>query len=816
MFLLLTMSDLKFAFRQLLKNPGFTAVAVLTLALGIGANTAIFTLANAILLRPLPGVERPDQLVLVGRTHNGAGFDALSYPDYADYRDQNTVLSGFVAYRRTGLYAGSGDSAQSVAGALVSNNYFSVLGARAVKGRTLLPEDEAGAGAHPVCVISYGLWRRYFDLAPNIVGRSMNLNDHRYTIVGVMTEEFIGTEAGNPLDLWLPITMYAQADPIFTEKRLEARHIVWLKTFGRLKANVTVEQAQAQLSALARHLEETYPDTNKGKGVSLFPSLRLEPESHEQVSRSTALLMSVVALVLLIACANVANLLLARGTARQREIGIRLALGASRGRLIRQLLTEALLLGLAGGAVGLFVAFLANDFLVNVNPLTRIRFIAIEVGLDQRVFGFALMVSFLSTLIFGLAPAWQVSKPELVSRLKDRSGGAARRSRFPSGLVVGQIALSLVTLISAGLLVRTLQKIQQIRPGFDTTQVLLAPLDLGRQGYSEAQGKLLYQQIIQTVETLPGVSAASLAVTLPLGGSWRTGLHVEGDASSEPETPCDYNIIAPHYFETTGIPLVSGRDFSQRDNASAPGVVIINETFARQLFPNQNPLGKRLFIPNTERAVVPFEIIGVAKDAKYRWLTEAPQPFIYLSALQQYQSFMTLYLRAHNDPSTLIKAVRDTLQTLDSRLLISNLTTLAERLHGSLRPQRGAAMLVGTFGLLALLLSSVGLYGLMAYVVSQRTQEIGLRMALGAQTHDISKMVLGEGMALVALGIVAGLAGAITGSRWLSSFLYGVSATDPMTFVGIVLLLGGVALLACWLPARRAATVDPMEALRHE
>jgi predicted permease len=790
-------------------------VAVFLLALGIGANTAIFSLANA-LLRPPSKVERPDQLVLAGRTYNGSGFDTFSYPDYIDYRNQNMVFSGFVAYRGTGLYLSTGSTAERVASALVSDNYFTVLGVHAAKGRTLLPEDYAGPGAHPVAVISHGLWKRHFGFDPNVVGETINLNSHTFTVVGVMAEGFTGTEVGEALDLWLPITMYAQANPFFSKKRLEVRHIVWLQAFGRLKPNVTVEQAQAQMSTLARRLEQTYPDTNKGMDIALFPSLGFEPQRRSEVHRSTALLMIVVGLVLVIACANVANLLLARGAARQREMVIRLALGASRVRLIRQLLTEALLLALVSGLIGLLVAFWVRDLLLSFNPLTTVRPAALDLSLDGRVLGFTLLISLMTGLLCGLAPALQTSKPELASALKDRGGSQPRGSRFHSALVVGQIAVSLVVLICAGLLIRTLQKTQAVSPGFDTDKVLMAPMDLAWQGYSEAQGKLFYQQLIEHVARLPGVSSASLAVTVPLsGGSWRTGIHIEGHPSDTPQIPCDYNIVAPGYFATMGIPLVSGRDFSPRDNADAPGVVIINETFARRLFPNQNPLGQRLAMPNGRELGAYWEVVGVAQDAKYQTLREPPRPYLYVPMLQQYAGAVMLLVRADN-PRALIGPLRHEVQTLDKNLLIFYIGTLTERLRALLMPQRSAATLLGGFGLLALVLASVGLYGVMAYRVSQRTHEIGIRMALGAEPGDVLKLVVGQGFKLVLIGVVIGLAAALALTRVLSSLLYGISATDPATFVGISLLLAAVALLASYIPARRASKVDPMIALRYE
>src|SRR6266699_2270112 len=638
------MNDLKFAFRQLLKNPGFAVVAVLTLALGIGANTAIFSLVNALLLRPLPGIEDPNELVLVGRTYHGSGFDTLSFPDFSDLRDQATGFSGLAACRRTDLHLGHGETAVRVRGSLVSGDYFTVLGTRAVRGRLLLPEDNSALGASRVAVISDRLWKESFASDPNVIGGTIDLNGTAFTVVGITADGFRGTDTTEIADIWLPLTMYAQADPALgsSENRLVARHVVWLQVLGRLKHGFTFEQGQAELSALARRLEQTYPNTNQDAGLTLHSSLGLDPQKRQETRQFATLLMAAVGLVLLIACANVANLLLTRSVSRQKEIGIRVAMGASRARLIRQGLSEVLLLVLLSGPVGLFFKFCLNDPLIHFLPLPDWQPAALDLSLDTRVTCFAVAVSLLTGALFGMAPAWQSSKPELTSMLKVRSGSQFQTLRFHNPLIVGQVALSLVALIFAGLFVRTLQKAQAVQPGFNSSDTLLVPLDLGRRGYSEPQGRLFYRQVVERVLGIRGVKSASLSLTVPLSGAWRTGVHLEGVSSDKAEVPCNYNVVSPEYFRTLGIPLVSGRDFTTRDDAGTPGAAIINETFARQFFPNENPLGKRIATSGDRKVTTQFEVVGVAKDTKYQTLFEPPSPHLILPLLQQYESGMTL------------------------------------------------------------------------------------------------------------------------------------------------------------------------------
>jgi len=817
--------DLRYGARRLLKKPGFTLIAVVTLALGIGANTAIFSVAQALLLSPLAGVTEPERLVQVGWKRGNAGFiNGLRYPDYLDYRDQNTVFSGLAIRGGTALHLSTGSEAERVRGALVSGNYFAVLGVKASHGRTLLPADEAVSAANPVAVISHNLWQRRFGADPEIIGRMIRLNGNPFTVVGVTAEQFNGTFKGERTDVWLPLTTYAQANPTLKDAQgvLTSRGSHWLDdSFARLKPNVTLAQAQAEMDALARHLQQAYPETNKDVGVVLVRELGQSPQQRINTRNFTGLLIAVISLVLLIACANVANLLLACGSVRQKEIGIRLALGASRARLIRQLLIESVLLAVLGGLVGLLLALWLPAPLKSALP-AELGSVLTDFSLDSGVLGFTLLLSLLTGLLFGSVPAWQLSKPDLVAVLKDKgaSGQSARQTRVLGALVVGQIALSILVLIGAGLLVRTLQKTQLIQPGFETEPVLAATIDLGRQGYSETQGRAFYQHLLNRIEALPGVRSASLAQTVPFGGTNSTGIRAAGQADDAPPMLADINIVAPRYFETLGVPLLLGRDFNQADNASEPKVVIINEACARQLFPQENPLGKRLAVKRGRTEFgQPLEIIGVVSDVRYISLFEPARPHVYQTTLQRYASTLTLHVRADGNPSGLIAAVRREVQTLDRHLPIFNVRTLAEQLRNSLEIQRSAATFIGTFGLLALLLTSIGIYGVMAYAVTQRTHEIGIRMALGASRSDVLKMVLRQGMTLALCGVALGLAGAYVLTKYLesvTSMLYGVKPTDPLTFGVIAVLLTVVALMACYLPARRATQVDPMVALRYE
>lgn len=814
--------DIKFGARVLLKNPSFSAIAILVIAVGIGANSTIFSFANALLLRPIPGVIEPERLVMIGRTMSGAGFDTLSWPNYVDIRDQNTTLSGLAAFFSTAIHLSTGGEAERVRGAAVTGNYFAVLGVSAELGRTLLEEDSAPPGGSPVVVISDRLWRGHLGADPEIVGQTLVLNAHRYTIVGVAAAPFVGTQIGDPLDVWVPVTMFSQIEPTVwsnADQITSIRNASWLEAFGRLNPNVQPEQVRTELAAIAGRLQEAYPQTNSQVGVTLAAGLGFDPETRSDVSRFFSVMMGVVTLVLLIVCANVANMLLARATARRKEIGIRLAVGASRARIIRQLLTESLLLALLGGAGGLLIAFWANHLLTRFLPPSYMGVpLNFEFTPDLRILGHTLGISMLTGVLFGSLPALQTSRLELVRLLKDSVavGLNVRSSKLRSALVVSQIALSSVVLICAGLLMRTLYNSRAIDPGFVVDNVLTCRVDVGRQGYSEQQGKDYYGQLLDRVKSLPGVESASFVLTLPLtGGSWGTGVRILGNGLTSEREPIstDYNVVAPHYFDSMRMRLLVGRDFTEHDHSTSSGVVIVNETAARRWWLDANPIGQRLTMGPEQ---TPLEVVGVVSDIKHRSLFEKPRTLLYLPVNQSYKSTMTLVARTTGRADDLRGAVKSEAKGIDKNLPVFGVRTLEEQVAASLVPQRLAAALVTAFGLIALGLAAIGLYGVMTYIVSQRTREFGVRLALGANPSDLLRMVVLQGAKLILAGLMLGFAAAVPATRLLEALLFGVGAVDPTTFATVAVILAGVALGASLVPARRATRVDPIVALRYE
>ena len=814
--------DLRYGARILLKRPGFTTVVALTLALGIGANTAIFGVVDRLLVRMLP-VTEPERLVnLSGRDEKGRHDTSFSYPIYKDYRDQNDVFDGLLAYSETAMNLSEGGQPERVMGVLVSGNYFDVLGVTPALGRRFLPEEDRTPGTHSVAVVSYGLWQRRFGADPKLVGRTITLNTYRFTVIGVAPAEFRGVRRGVSPDVYAPMQMIAQAWPARKPDDLNNRNFSWLDLMGRLKPGVTREQAQTAMSALSSRIMQVQPNT--------WPMIALEDGSQGEIGEISdlrtplKLLMATVALVLLIACVNVANLLLARAQTRSREMAVRLAVGASRYRLIRQLLTESLLLSLLGGLLGLWLAVWLSDALAAYSPPTGATGGSapplLDARLDWRVLAFTATLSLLTGLLFGLVPAWRSSKPNLTVALKEESGAAGSgRTRGRGALISAQIALSLVVLVCAGLCVRSLQKLQRIDAGFDAAKVLVMGLNLSLNGYKEEQGRQFYANLLERVSAAPGVEAASLARVVPLTGSgMRMSVGVEGYTPSDGKPiNFDMNIVGPRYCATMKLPLVAGREFTANDDMSAPPVVIINEAAARTYWPNRNPLGKHLMMaPPGQGEPRAVEIIGVVAGSRYRSLTEAFRPGMLLPAAQHYTSDLSLHLRSAGDPASLIGSVRRELRALDPQLPATRVRTLEEQRRNSLYSERVTALLLSAFGGLALLLASLGIYGVMAYAVTQRTREVGIRMALGAQTGDVLRLMLRQGTWLIVAGVAFGLAGAFAATRLIKSFLYEVSATDPLTFVLAALSLASVALLACYIPARRATKVDPIVALRCE
>lgn len=816
--------DIRFAIRLSTRNPGFTLVAVIGLALGIGANTAIFSLVNGALLRPLAGVSNPGKLVLLERTQNGS-VSSQGYPDYIDYRDRNTTLEGLAAHCGTPLTFDNG-STERLRGDLVTGNYFSLLGVKAALGRLINPDDDTDPGANPIAVLSYGFWLRAFGGAPDVAGQQLKLNNHDFTIIGVAASDFTGTEKGTSFDVWIPIKMQAQAMPRTMGRNwFNDRTSGWLTLFGRLKPGVSFDRAQSELATLGAQLEQSYPNMHSGGGIALLRGLGLDSEDRVGLRNFLGVLTAAVALLLLIACSNVANLLLVRATARKREIAVKLALGATRGRIVRQMLTEGVLLSLAAGGLGTLLAPWAAALIVSLQqPAYALR--GIDVSLDTTVLLFTFTLSVLTGIVFGLAPALQASNLDLVTSLKDGSpASGAGKSRLQARLVVAQVALSLLLLIGTGLAVRTMQKLLTMDRGFDSENMVLMSMDLTIQNYDAAKGKWFYEELIRRVEAVPGVISATLAKTVP-PNDWSDRLSVFLPGETPPPEVLrarddlglrvDANRIAPGYFHTLGIPIIEGREFSFVDREGAALVAIVNEKLATRLWPGESAIGKRLAVPFWHEPRPPVEIIGVARDTKHRSLLAEMPMLVYMPELQAYDGRATLAVRVTQNASSFIPAIRSEVAAIDSNLPLYAVKTMSEQIASTLWQQRMAAGLIGLFGTVALLLAAIGLYGIMSHWVALRTREIGLRMALGARYADVTGMVVRQGMWLAFQGIAAGIAMALLLTRAMSSVLYDVSTTDPISFAIASLVLAGVALGASFAPARRAAKVDPMVALRCE
>ena len=820
--------DLRHSARLLMKSPAVTAIAVLSLALGIGANTAVFSIVNAALLRPLP-VKEPDRLMFLFSGTADNPYSNFSYPAYVDYRDQNEVFDDLIAYSPISVSARKDDQTDLLSGSIVSGNYFDALGVKPTPGRAFSMEEDKTPGAHPVAVISHALWQRSFAGSANVIGQQIALNGHSFTIIGVAPAGFNGPEILETNDIYVPMMMQSLVRPPrggfsgdMNPDLLARRGNSWINVIGRLKPDISQEQAQSEVSAIAGQLAEAYPDTNRDRITTLFPVSKIDPRAYTQLVAVAALLMAVVAIVLLIACANVANLLLARAAARRKEIAIRLAMGATRLRLVRQLLTESVMLSLAGGACGLLLALWTTDALKTVRPPTGIFSFTLDFSLDLRVLGFTLLLSAVTGIIFGLAPAFEASRPDLIAAIKDETFAPfqkSRRLKLRDALVVAQVALSLVLLVGAGLFLRSLSYAQNIDPGFDAEKILTARLDINLLRYTKAQGREFYRQATERVSALPGVESVSLARVVPISGGGRSANviiegQINGAAAMQNPQIAGANVIDLKYFQTMGIAFVRGRDFTTQDREGAPSVAIINEAFARRYFPDAEPIGKRISLNNADGPWV--EVVAIVRDSKYRTLSETPRPMVYQPLDQNHETGMTMHVRAEGDPASLAASVRKELKSLDKNLPVTEVQPLTALLDSSLFPARMGAAMLAVFGGLALVLASVGLYGVMSYAVSRRRREIGIRLALGAQRKDVMRMVIKEGMTLVGAGIVIGWIAALALARLLASFLFGVSTMDAVTFVLIPVMLALVAMAANYLPARRATKVDPQVALRYE
>ncbi|HSO75975.1 MAG TPA: ABC transporter permease [Blastocatellia bacterium] len=813
--------DLKFGARALLKNPAFTAVAVLTLALGIGVNSTVFSVVNAYLFQPLP-VKDPDQLVALGT--KDTTFEVpyeMSYPNYEDLRDLKEVFSDAIAFRNAVFNVAADGQPERTWAEFVTGNYFSMLGVDAVAGRTFTPEESRVPGAEPVVVLSFAYWQKRFGGQESAIGRTMKLNGIPFTIIGVAPQSFKGTESVLALEIYVPLGMQDQLYPK-SAGRFAQRGNTSLRVLARLKPGVSLEQAGAAVEVLARQLEQKYPETNRATTFALALETHSRPviSIAQYVPRIAGVFMMLVGLVLLIACANVANLMLARGMARQKEIAIRLALGAGRARIVRLMLTESMLLAVAGGMIGWLLSFWAIDWLTNIRVSTDapVRF-AIEP--DWRVQVFSLGIAVLTGLISGVAPALQTSSPNLNETLKEggRSSAASGRHRIRTLLVVGQVAVSLLVLICAGLFIQSAKNAEKIDMGFLSENLSMASMDPEAQGYDEARGRRFFKQLTDRVGTLPGVTNASLASTTPLGyNNNNRYVFFEGRAAGREEedrTAIFCNTVGHRYFQTMGTAVLRGREFTERDDESSPKVAIVNETMAKRYWPDQDALGKRFAL---KREGPYLEVVGVVRDGKYVFLGEDPRAFFYIPFGQDYQGEMTVVVRSAGDDAAALAGIRQVVQELDRELPLYDVKTMTSHLRDgiALLFVRLGARLATAFGLLGLVLAVVGVYGVVSYSVSQRTHEIGVRMALGANAGDILKLVVGKGLMLTLVGVAIGLGSALMVTRVMTSLLYDVSATDPLTFGLIAVLLSGVALAASLIPVRRALKVDPMVALRYE
>jgi len=809
------LDDVRYGARSLRNSPGFAVLAIVSLSLGIGANTTIFTLINAVFLRPLP-VADPAALVSVyTRDIKNPGHLPCSYDNYRDYRDRNGVFASLALYTSLGLSLTDRTEPAPVIGQLVSGNYFDVLGVRPAIGRVFRREEDQKPGSGPIVVISHLLWQRHLGGNPKILGKIIHINGWPFTVVGVMPPEFHGVNTLVMSDLWVPASMFQQLLP--NPLWFENRRALLFSVVGRLKPGTSIVQAQAAMQGLASQLERDYPQENQGRTAALVPltEAAISPNTRGNLTNAGAVLMTIAGLVLLIACGNVANLLLVRASGRRREIAIRLAVGAGRWQLIRQLLIESTLLAAAGGALALVFARWSRDVLWSARPplLTSLDY---PVALDGRVLGFTAALSILTGLVFGLLPALRSTSVELVTDLKERTGQSPQTGVLGarSVLVIGQVALSLVALIGASLFVRSLQSAEKIDPGFLVDHVVLVQFNLSSQGYTEVRGEELQRRLMERIASLQNVIASSLGGMAPFTGGFSRTILIEGredlvrgEGRIALATP-----IMPGYLRTMGIPLIRGRDFTAHDLRDHPRVAVINDVMANRYWPGEEAVGKRFRFAGDDFST---EIVGVARVSNYLAIGEPPRPMVYTTMLQAYSPMTVLFARVTGDAAAALAGIKREIQRDDRNLLLDG-GTMVSVIHDSLWAPRLAAGLLASFGMLALLLATVGIYGVTSYAVGHRVREIGVRMALGATAGDLQLMIVRDGVRLVSIGIILGSLVALSTSRLVQNLLFVVSATDGLTFTGIPAAMVVVAVLACWIPARRATRVEPSRALRCE
>ncbi|WP_058189215.1 ABC transporter permease [Terracidiphilus gabretensis] len=806
--------DIKFAIRQLIRNPSFASVAIVTLALGIAANSTVFSWINSTLLDPIPGIAHTSDMITIMRGERSEHpTPPFSYLDFADLRDRTQTLSGLLAYHDDYMAITGSDKPERVYGTLASSNYFEVLGVRPILGQTLqstAPNERLGTAE---AVLSYGLWQKHFGADPSIIGKTVEINLHPYTIVGVAPEGFQGCKSGLQSDLWIPLGMESQ---VWGSDRIKYRDTLWLNVLGKLQPGVDHHQAEKELNILMQHIAEQFPDAHQGPNmISSDPLWRSPFGVNVYLSGTLPILLALALVLLLLACANVANLLLVHSVARRREFAIRLSMGASRRRLVLQLMVENVLIALAGGGLALLLTMWTAHGLSAFLPATTLP-LSLNGSVDRTVLVATIMISLLTAVVSGVVPALRASSLSPVSALKDEalnSSAGIHKSRLAGALVVGQIALSLLLLVCAGLFVRSLQSEQSSDPGFDPNHVFLAYFDLRPVGYSRAQGIQFDRQMLVRLKSLPGVQSVTVGDFAPLSFSIRTDfIQPEGYVPRKNESmEVDRGVAGPEYLRTVRTALLAGRDFTDRDDAGAQPVSIVNKALADRYWQGQDALGKRLQVAGHWTTVV-----GVAANAKYRRLVYDAAPLVLIPMLQSYRTDQVLYVRVAGDPLSYASSVERTVHGLNSDLPLFNETTLAANMQLGNAFERIEAAFAGSFGLLALILAAIGVYGVVAYATKQRTHEIGIRIALGAGKQDIFRQVLGRGLRLAGFGVVLGLMISFALTRYLRGMLYGVGTADWLTFVIVAILLCVITLIACFVPARRAASVDPMQALRTE
>ena len=820
--------DIRYALRNLRKSPAFAAIAVITLALGIGANTAIFTVVNAVFFHPIP-VKDParlmelftlDQRKIFGAANNN--FLPSSFPNAQDIQQRAQSFSGVTVYQSFATPVSmtvNGQPNQYFA-QLSSGNYFDVLGVHAQLGRTFLPEEDNTAGAGPVVVLNHGFWDRVFAANPNVIGQNVLINGQGFSIIGVAPKGFQGTSVIGGPDMWIPMSMHDQILTGFTKQLFNERRFLGFNAVGRLKDGAGPEQAKAELQAIASDLEKAFPLANKGRTLTLQPLLEssIAANQRDQFKRAGVMLMAVVGIVLMIACFNIANLLLSRASGRKREMSIRVAIGASRGRIVTQLLTEALVLAVAGGALGLGLALAGRDLMWRFRP-PQLPADGMDLSLDWHVMTFTFLVAITTGLIFGLAPALQASRPDLVSELKERAGGDLRRGRrfsLRDVLISLQVAVCLISLVGAGLFLLSLRNARTMDTGFDTRNLAMLSFDLGALNYDAPRAREFERRALEAAQNTPGVRGAALSNTIPLfnGGFGRT-LFKEGEDTNNGQSGhlTQYSVVSPEYLQTMGIAMVRGQGFDSTIRENTPRVAIINETAARQIWPNEDPIGKRFTFFRDTNAT---QVIGIARDSTYNALGEPPRPYMYVPLIQNPNPAVTVFFRTQGDPRSALNSVRAQIQAMDRNLPITNVWAIGEVISQSLWASTFGATLLTVFAMIAMALCAVGIYGVVGYSVGQRIREFGIRLALGAQPRDVLLMVMKQSALIMGVGLAAGVVAAFFLARLIVTFLYGVNTNSPLAFLATALVLAAVGVFASYIPARRAAKVDPMVALHYE